>query len=96
MGRSAAGRKGLTSQVEEVVVLQAVHGLELAADVELLGRVEQVPDGRVLLISAEHLLGLEGSVFPCVSACCCCAIAQRNDVCEAGWVRAFCAHLFGL
>lgn len=52
----------LTSEVEEVVVLEAVDGLQLAADIVLLSRVEQVPDSRVLVVSAEDLLGLEGSI----------------------------------
>lgn len=60
----------LTSQIKEVVVLQAVDRLELAAHVVLLSRVEQVPDGRVLVISAKDLLGLEGS-FSFVSFRCC-------------------------
>lgn len=49
----------LTSEVEEVVVLKTVDGLELATNVELLGGVEEVLDtGVSVIIAAEDLLGL--------------------------------------
>lgn len=68
---------GRTAQVKEVVVLQAVDGLELAADVVLLCCVEQVPDGRVLVISTKDLLGLEGPVAELVSLCSCPTLPLR-------------------
>lgn len=87
-----AGRV-LTSQIKEVVVLQAVDGLELAAHVVLLGRVEQVSDGRVLVISAKDLLGLEGS-FSFVSFCCFvlmrASITQELGICLEGTLELTC------
>jgi hypothetical protein len=74
----------LTSQIQEVVVLETVDGFELAADIVLLSCVEQVPDGRVLVVSAKDLLGLEGSVmWPSCQSCC----AMRVDHASAWhWV----------
>jgi hypothetical protein len=49
----------LTSEVEEVVVLKTVNGLELTTDIKLLGGVEEVLDtGVSVIIAAKDLLGL--------------------------------------
>jgi len=49
----------LTSEVEEVVVLKTVNGLELTTDIKLLGGVEKVLDtGVSVIIAAKDLLGL--------------------------------------
>jgi len=40
-------------------VLQPVDGLELTAHIKLLGGLEQVLDGGVLLVSSKDLLGLD-------------------------------------
>jgi hypothetical protein len=53
----------LTSQLKKVIVLQAVDGLELAADIVLVRRVEEVLHSRVLLISTKDFLGLDCSVL---------------------------------
>ena len=42
----------LTPKLEEIVVFQSVHGLELSADVELLCRVEEELDTRVCIVVA--------------------------------------------
>lgn len=43
-------------------MLQPVDGLELAADVELFGGVEEEVDSRVgVIVAPKHLLGLDGS-----------------------------------
>jgi hypothetical protein len=49
----------LTAQIHKVVVLQAVDSLDLAANVEVAGRLEEVGDGRVLLVTSKDLLSLE-------------------------------------
>lgn len=50
----------LTSQIDEVVVLQPADSLELTTDVELAGGVEEVLDGRVsLVIVTENLSSLK-------------------------------------
>ena len=52
-----------TAQVEEVVVLETAEGLELAADVELLGGLEEVVDtGVQRVLAAKDLARLEGPV----------------------------------
>ena len=49
----------LTSEVEEVVVLKTVNGLELTTNIKLLGGVEEVLDtGVSVIIAAKDLLGL--------------------------------------
>lgn len=49
----------LTSQVEEIVVLETIDGLKLTTDVELLGGREEVLDTRVgVIVAAKDLLGL--------------------------------------
>jgi hypothetical protein len=54
----SAELRGSESKVEEVVVLQAVNGLKLTTNVELLGGVEEVLDTRVsVIIAAKDLLG---------------------------------------
>ena len=56
--RNIAG--SLTSQVDEVIVLQTADSLELTTDVELAGGVEEVLDGRVsLVVVTEDLCSLE-------------------------------------
>jgi hypothetical protein len=51
--------EGRTPEVEEVVVVQPLDGLKLAADVELLGGVEEVLDAGVgVVVAAEDLNGL--------------------------------------
>ena len=58
-GALAAGVGSLTAQVQEVVVLQAVDGLQLAANVKVLGDAEEVLDARVgVVIAAKDQLGL--------------------------------------
>lgn len=52
----------LTSKIDKVVVLQAVHGLQLTTDVELSSGVVEVLNGRVLLITSEDLLSLKSPV----------------------------------
>jgi hypothetical protein len=54
--------RGGEAQADVVVVLQAVDGLELTADVVLLDALVEVLDGRVLGVAAEDLLGLLGLV----------------------------------
>lgn len=62
----AAG--SLTSQVDEVVVLQSADCLELTTNVELAGGVEEVLDGRVsLVVITEDLGSLKGPVIIIVS-----------------------------
>lgn len=52
----------LTSQIDEVVVLQPADSLELTTDVELAGGVEEVLDGRVsLVVVTENLSSLKDS-----------------------------------
>ena len=52
-----------TAQVEEVVVLEAAESLELAADVELLGGLEEVAHtGVERVLAAKDLARLEGPV----------------------------------
>lgn len=53
----------LTSEIDEVIVLQTVHCLQLATNVVLARGVVEVLDGRVLLIATEDLLGLESPVL---------------------------------
>lgn len=49
----------LTSEVEEVVVLELVDSLKLTANVELLSGVEEVLDtGVSVIVAAKDLLGL--------------------------------------
>jgi hypothetical protein len=57
--RSIMGVAGyLTAQVEEVVVLQAADGLELATNVEVLGGREEVLDTGVgVIVAAKDQLG---------------------------------------
>ena len=58
----------LTAEVEEVVVLEAAQGLELAADVELLGVVEDVAHtGVQRVVAAKDLLTLVDPVEELVS-----------------------------
>ena len=54
-------KKGLrlTSQLDEVIVLQLVDGFEFPPDVEVLGGVEEVPDSRVFRVTAEDFLGFQ-------------------------------------
>ena len=52
----------LTPQVNEVIVLQLVNSLELAAHVEVVGGVIEVPHSRVLLVTTKDLLGLDSPV----------------------------------
>lgn len=53
----------LTSEIDEVVVLQAVHGLQFTTHVVLSSGVEEVLDGRVqLIVASKDLLGLKDSV----------------------------------
>lgn len=49
---------GLTSQPNIVVVVRLVDGVELSSNIELLGSVIKVANGRVLGVSTENLLGL--------------------------------------
>lgn len=56
---SSQVRTSLTPQIDKVIVLQPVDGLELAAHVKLSCGLEQVLDGGVLLVSSKHLLGLD-------------------------------------
>lgn len=50
----------LTSEIDKVVVLQAVHGLQLTTDVVLSSGMIEVLDSRVrLIIGTEDLLGLK-------------------------------------
>ena len=65
-GRERGVGEGLlTAEVEEVVVLEAAEGLELAADVELLGRLEEVVHAGVQrVLAAKDLARLEGPVKP--------------------------------
>jgi hypothetical protein len=51
--------RSLTSQIDKVIVLQPVDGLELAAHIKLLCRLEEVLDRGVLLVTAKHLLRLD-------------------------------------
>jgi hypothetical protein len=39
-------------------VLQAVNGVDLAANVELVDRVVEIPDSGMLIVTAKDLLGL--------------------------------------
>ena len=66
----------LTSQLDKVIVLQPVDRFELAADVELLGSVEEVADRGVFLVASEDFLGLDGPVVP-RSVFCACHSAAR-------------------
>ncbi len=45
-------------------MLQPVDRFELAADVELLGSVEEVADRGVFVVASEDFLGLDGPVVP--------------------------------
>lgn len=48
-----------TSQIEEVVVLKTADGLELSANVKVLGDAEEVLDaGMGVVVTAKDLLGL--------------------------------------
>jgi hypothetical protein len=48
-----------TSQIEEVVVLKTADGLELSADVKVLGDAEEVLDtGMCVVVTAKDQLGL--------------------------------------
>lgn len=49
---------GGVAQADVVVVHQTVDGVNLASDVVLAGRVEEVLDSRVVGVAAEDLLGL--------------------------------------
>lgn len=61
--------KSLTAQIQEIVVLQAANGLQLASDVELLGGVEEVLDAGVgIVVAAKDLLGLLDPVRHAVSS----------------------------
>ena len=49
----------LTAKVEEIIVLEAVDGLEGTTDVKLLGRVEEVLGAGVgVVVGAKDVLGL--------------------------------------
>lgn len=62
----------LTSQVHEIIVLQAVDCLYLATNIELASSVEQVAHCGVLLVASEDFLGFQGpSQF---------VISKRTDV----------------
>jgi hypothetical protein len=51
----------LTAEVQEVVVLEALDGLELTANVEGLGGAEQVLDAGVgIIVATKDLDGLVG------------------------------------
>lgn len=53
-------RSTLTSQVEEIVMLELVDSLELTTNVELLSGMEEVVDtGVKVIIAAKDLLGFE-------------------------------------
>lgn len=66
----------LTSQVDEVVVLQTADSLELTTDVELAGGVEEVLDGRVsLVVVTEDLCSLESPWVMDVND------ATKNELC---------------
>ena len=56
--------RGGVPQGHVVVVVELVEGLDLPADVELLGLVVEVFDGRVVLVPAKDVLGLLGLVRP--------------------------------
>ena len=60
--------ESLTSQVDEVVVLQPADSLELTTNVELAGGVEEVLNGRVsLVVVTEDLGSLKSPVVIVVS-----------------------------
>ena len=53
----------LTAQIQEVIVLETLDGLELAADVVVLGGAKEVLDTGVgVVIAAEDLFGLVDTV----------------------------------
>jgi hypothetical protein len=59
----------LTSEVEEVVVLELVDSLKLTTNVELLSGVEEVLDtGVSVIVAAKDLLGLVDPVEKSVLA----------------------------
>lgn len=47
-----------TSEADIVVVHQSVDSLDLAANIELFGRIEEVSDGWMLLVAAKNFLSL--------------------------------------
>lgn len=65
------GKEGallLTSEIDEVVVLELVNSLKLAAHVELLGGLVEELDSRVLLVSSKDLLSLKSPGLSQISA----------------------------
>lgn len=65
---SGRPESGLTAEIQEVVVLQAVDSLELTTDVELLGGRKQVLDTWVgVIVATENLDGLLNPVARLVS-----------------------------
>jgi hypothetical protein len=77
----------LTSEVEEVVVLELVDSLKLTANVELLSSVEEVLDtGVSVIIAAKDLLGLIDPVEKPVLATngLVCAESLRSPTCQVG------------
>lgn len=58
----------LTSEIDEIVVLQAADSLQLTTNVVLASGVEEVLHGRVkLIIATENLLGLKDPIRSSVS-----------------------------
>lgn len=49
----------LTSEIDKVIVLEAVDGINLSTNVELASGLVEVGNGGVLLIAAKDLFGLE-------------------------------------
>lgn len=57
--RGPEHRVNLTSQIDKIIVLQAVDSFNLASDVELASGSEKVLDsGMCLIITTENFLGL--------------------------------------
>lgn len=54
---------GLTSEIDEIVVLETVDSLKLSTNVELLSGLVKVGNSRVLLVATENLLGLQSPVI---------------------------------
>ena len=82
----------LTSQLDKVIVLQPVDRCELAADVEVLGGVEEVTDRGVFLVASKDLLGLDrpgvaGSVLNPPTLSFCHTMTRRLAVCgKRSWL----------
>jgi hypothetical protein len=54
----------LTSQIQEVIMLRSVDGLDLATNVELLSCVVEVADSRMLGVTSEDFFRLQLSTRP--------------------------------